>query len=230
MDKNTVNNQPLQIISTTVQQTEGDCATKKCLEISLTYPTVKNASPALEKNINNWTHDFLIALLDPVLELDEETSLTTAIDGFKEFYHEQLADSTGRPGHFTVEVTDTVLLQNEKYLTLRMDAFSFTGGAHPNSTAAIATFNLETGKKLAPIDLVNDLEKLYAAAEKQFRVVKKSAFDHGFDFDESWPFVLPKNVGLTTEGLFFCYVPYEVAPYVMGFTEFVIPYEQLEKL
>ena len=229
-DQQSLEKDVLQIQSISLHQTEGDCSTGDCLKISLSYPTPKNAATNLQKNMTTWTHDFLTALLDPALELDSETSLTSAIEGFIENYKARSIDSSKVNGHFALLVTDTILFQTEEYLTLRMNANSFVGDAPYSSTAAIATFDLKTGKRLRPTDLVNDLEKLYVAAENQFRETQKEAFADGFEFGESWPFVLAENVGLTTEGLFFCYVPYEVAPYVLGFTEFVIPYEQLEKL
>ncbi len=222
------------ISSNTIELKEGDCADapfeSKCAKVSLKYPVVKDGQTNLQQNVNNWAKDFLVSLLDPGLELDEETSLESAIQGFFDMHKEMTAEMPDMPGYYTVEVTDTTLMQSDELLTLRMDAYSNTGGAHPNSTAAIATFDMKTGKHLRPVDLVQDLEKLYALAEQKFRETQKEAFEEGFDFTESWPFVIAENVGMTTEGLFFCYVPYEVTPYALGFTEFVIPYDELEKL
>ena len=220
--------------STTIVRREGQCDddsyNNKCAEISLSRPVIKNAPRVLEKKVARWTRDFLCQLLDPGLEQDEETSLNLAIESFFEMHREMVMEMPDMPGHYVVEVTDTILLLNDQYLTLRLDGYSYTGGAHPNTTSAIATFDLQTGKRLGPSDFVDDLEKLYKVAEQKFRETRKEEFEEGFDFSESWPFVIAENVGLTTKGLLFCYVPYEVAPYVMGFTEFVIPYDELEKL
>ena len=227
-------NIPLVLETTILNRTEGDCDSdsyeSKCAEISLKYPEVKSGPVGLQQNVATWTNDFLVSLLDPMLEMEGETPLGSAINGFIEMHKEMTAEMPDMPGHYTIEVVDTVLLRNEQYLTLRMDAYSYTGGVHPNATAAIATFDLNSGKRLRPVDFVKDLEKLHAAAEIHFKEAQKEAFDEGFEFSDDWPFVLAENVGLTTEGLFFCYVPYEVSSYAMGFTEFVIPYDELEKL
>ena len=222
----------LLIESANIERKQGDCEGEngKCAHVGMSYPIIKKGPAALQKNVATWANDFLISLLDPSLELDAETSLSSAMDGFFTMHEEITREMPELTANYEVEVTDTVLFQNDKYLTLRMDAYSYTGGAHPNSVAAIATFDLETGKRLRPIDLVKDLEKLYEQAEGKFRETQREAFEDGFHFTESWPFTIAENVGLTTDGLFFCYVPYEVAPYAMGFTEFVIPYAQLEMI
>ena len=217
--------------STNITRTEGNCDSQadrsNCVQIGLQYPVVKSGPESLRKNVATWTKDFLVSLLDPALELDDETSLSSALEGFIEIHKEMAANI---PEHFSLDVSDTVLLQNAHHLTLRMDARSLKNGVHSHAAAAVATFDMKSGKHLRPVDLVNDLEKLYALAELKFRETRKTAFEAGFDFSENWPFVIAQNVGLTTEGLFFCYVPYEVAPYSMGYTEFVIPYDVLEKL
>lgn len=220
----------LELETKTLNHKEGDCTKGHCATIDLNYPFIKSGLPALKKKVALWSNDFLISLLDPALELDSETSLSSAVDGFVEGFKEYAAEQSDETIEFSLEVKNKTLLQNDIYLTLRMDAYSNTGGAHPNTTAAVATFDLKTGKQVRPIDVVKDMEKLYALAEQKFEENQKEAFDDGFEFSSNQPFDLPKNVGLTAEGLLFCYVPYEVAPYAMGFTEFIIPYDELEKL
>ena len=77
---------------------------------------------------------------------------------------------------------------------------------------------------------------LKAKAEKKFREVKAEVFKPesdggwGYEFDEVFPFKLADNTGLVENGLFFCYVPYEVGPYVLGSTEFVLPFDEIKEL
>ncbi len=224
---------PLPLIeSITTELREGDCDNgnfeSKCASISLKYPSVKNGSERLKKNVANWANDFMVGMLDPSLEPDEETTLESAMQGFVEMHREMTLEMPGLPSYYTVEVTDTILMQNKEHLTLRLDSYSFTGGVHPNAFAAVATFDLENGERLRIGDLVPNIEALHALTEKKFREVHAESFAEGFDFSEGWPFKLADNIGLIEEGLFFCYVPYEVAPYAMGFTEFVITYEELK--
>ncbi|HFA50965.1 MAG TPA: DUF3298/DUF4163 domain-containing protein [Bacteroidetes bacterium] len=217
-----------------INRTEGDCEEenfeRKCAKISLTYPSIKEGNERLKKAVANWANDFMVGLLDQSMEPDEETSLESAIQSFIEMHRETTQEMPDMMGYYTVEVTDTVLFQNEKYLTLRLDGYSFTGGAHPNSFASIATFDLQKGKLLKTGNLVSDLEALYVLAEKKFKEERAADFEDGFEFTESWPFQIADNVGITEEGLFFCYVPYEVTPYAMGYTEFVIPYDDLKDI
>lgn len=220
----------LVIETVTTERNEGDCATPDapCAHILLKYPTVKTGPDTLKQSIDRWANDFLVAMLDPAVEADDEVTLTAAMDEFVLMHQELVAEMPDLPSRYEVEVTDTILLQDSAHLTLLLDAYSYTGGAHPNAFAAVATFDVKTGRILRPEDLVKDVAKLEALAEKRFREVRKEDFDDGFDFDETFPFKLADNVGLTTEGLFFCYIPYEVGPYAMGFTEFVIPFDELK--
>ena len=217
----------LESMTTTRDEGQCDMPGEPCAHISLKYPVVKSGKGKLKKSVANWAHDFLIGMLDPGLEADAETSLSSAIEGFVEMHREVVEDMPELPNRYEVEVTDTILFQNKKHLTLRLDGYSFTGGAHPNAFASIATFDLQSGRQLKIDDLVTDRGKLKDLAEKHFRKARPDIFAEGFDFDEGNPFALASNVGITTEGLFFCYVPYEVTPYALGFTEFVIPFDEV---
>ena len=43
-------------------------------------------------------------------------------------------------------------------------------------------------------------------------------------------YMLPENFGITKEGLYFLYNPYEAAPYAAGSTEYIIPFEALKNI
>ena len=49
----------------------------------------------------------------------------------------------------------------------------------------------------------------------------------GFQFDETFPFKIADNIGLVKDGIYFIYVPYEIGPWAIGSTEFVLPFTGL---
>ena len=77
---------------------------------------------------------------------------------------------------------------------------------------------------------MTDKNALRVLAEKAFRTERAEAFNEGFDFDETFVFDLPINFGLTETGILFYYNAYEVGPYALGSTEFVIPFAELGNL
>jgi hypothetical protein len=80
---------------------------------------------------------------------------------------------------------------------------------------------------------VNDPKQFQSFAEQKFKAARPELFKSeqegglGFQFDETNPFQLPNNYGLTDKGIYCVFVPYEVTPYAFGSTEFVIPFEEL---
>ena len=48
------------------------------------------------------------------------------------------------------------------------------------------------------------------------------------DFFFGKPFQLPKNIGYSDDGLVLLYNVYEVASFEQGYTEFVIPFDEIK--
>jgi Protein of unknown function (DUF3298) len=98
--------------------------------------------------------------------------------------------------------------------------------------AAVATFESETGKQLSLNDIVTDTAALKTLLEKKYREVRTDLFQptdgsEPFQFDDVFQFVLPANYGLVKEGLYCHYLHYEVGPYVIGNTQFVLPFSEM---
>ncbi|MEZ4959433.1 MAG: DUF4163 domain-containing protein [Saprospiraceae bacterium] len=225
---------PVELETLTIEQEQGNCADaspeKSCALVKMTYPSVKKGSEALKSAVNLWATDFMLGMLEPSAEMDQEQSMESAIQGFFNMHEESVKDFPDGNLLYTVEVSDTVLLNDGKYLTLRLDGYSYAGGAHGNPTAGVGSFEVATGQPVTLESLVTNLDSLAQRAEQKFRVVRKEDFAEGFDFDQVFPFKLADNIGIVENGLFFCYVPYEVAPYAMGFTEFVLPFDDIKDL
>lgn len=204
-----------------------------CLQINLIWPKIESGSEPLRKNVAAWSNSYLVGILAPA-STDSTAAATTVeaaaqtfIQDHKTFSSEAVESPIGQ---WTAESKDTTLLNDGKYLTLEIEGFTYAGGAHGSPTAAVATFETETGRQLTWDDLVTDKAALKTLAEKKYRAVMADVFNDGFDFDEVFKFELPVNFGLVQDGIYFHYLHYEVGPYAIGNTKFVLPFSELGSL
>jgi hypothetical protein len=209
-----------------------------CASINLSWPNVTQGSNALKKSVANWATAYLASILapgpdgKPAASAPVEDKAVEFIKAQKDF----AKDAPKSPmAYFTAESTDQVLLNDGKYLTLQIEGYTYMGGAHGSPTAAVATFDVLIGKQLTWSDLVTDQKALQAVAEQAFRTERADVFQPGdgaesFVFDDIFQFALPQNYGLVENGIFCYYLAYEVGPYAMGSTQFVIPFAELGEI
>ncbi|MFN4079323.1 MAG: RsiV family protein [Saprospiraceae bacterium] len=203
----------------------------KCARIELEWPVLESGSETLKANFAKWAESYLVSMLtigesaDAVREIEPAAALF--LSAHDEFLRER---EEGVMGNWAVDAGYNILLNDGAHLSAQINAYTYAGGAHGLGGAQIASFDTRTGKQLDWEDLVADQSALRNLAEKAFRKERADAFAEGFDFDETFVFDLPQNFGLTEQGILFYYNPYEIGPYAMGATEFVIPFEELGDL
>lgn len=208
-----------------------DCAT-----LDFSYPSLKEGSAPLKKNVSAWVNSFLVGMLAPETEEVAPMPLDTAIRSFFNSYAADRKERPDFPGSYYAESWDSVLYNTGSLLTLKMLGETYMGGAHGAHLAAVGTFDAQTGHKLNWADLVTDTVAVKALAEKKFREERADIFKPSedgtpaFNFDDTFPFALPQNYGLTDKGIYCHYVHYEVAPYALGSTAFVLTFEELGAL
>jgi hypothetical protein len=207
-----------------------------CAEITLRYPAVKTGNDTLKTAVDNWAKAFLSSMVSASTDPDNLPPLEEAMQQFIDNHAAMVAEMPDMRAYYVADAQDSTLRNDGRFLTLRIDCYTYLGGAHPNASTAIATWETATGRQLQLEDIFTDLDALKARAEKKFREVKAEVFipqeegGYGFNFDESNPFKLADNTGLTDKGVFFCYVPYEVAAYAFGPTEFELTFEEVADL
>jgi hypothetical protein len=110
----------------------------------------------------------------------------------------------------------------------------YTGGAHGNYDRYYFVFDREAGMQVFLSDLVRDgaMPALREMVNRELRAGKKlgpadSLKKALFFVDEA---ELTENYFLSPRGLGFHWNPYEIAPYVEGYVEALIPYEQVRGL
>lgn len=113
-------------------------------------------------------------------------------------------------------------------VSIRVETYSYLGGAHSNTQVAFIMADTRTGEKVGLAELAADPEAFHAAAEKEFRRSAGMAdtdndyATKGYWFNDN-QFVLPENIGLTPDSVVLYYNAYEIAPYSMGPTTIKLP-------
>lgn len=208
----------------------GGADSMRCATASVTYPLAIAGVPEVLKAVN----DSILQAVKMTLVFGENTPKTIeeAVDTFIKNYEDFLKmDDVGLVTPWEAETTGKVLYQSPKYVSIEIGNYSYLGGAHPNSYVNLLTFNAKTGKKLTITDLIADTTQLKKLAEAKFRVAREltpeaNLTEAGYFWEG--PFMLPANIAMTQQGLYFVYNPYEAAAYALGPTEFTISMEELK--
>jgi Protein of unknown function (DUF3298)/Deacetylase PdaC len=157
-------------------------------------------------------------------------------DDFSAFAKEwDSADSTQSVSMYMQDESSKmdVFYADNKLLTLGFMQYSYTGGAHGNYGTTVRSYNLETKKRLELADILkpNYQKKLASALTKS---AKRKFGLRPTDNLEGVLFVKivepNNNFGLTPKGIFFSYVPYEIASYAQGELQIFVPFAEIRDL
>lgn len=124
-----------------------------------------------------------------------------------------------------------VAFESPKLLTLASQYYTYSGGAHGNYGTTFISIDLATYEELKLTDVFSPagIKKLQAELEKEFRLqagIKpgESLTDAGLFENKIEP---NDNFYLTSKGIGFSYMPYEIGPYAMGEVNLFIPFSRL---
>ncbi len=192
--------------------------------------------PRLSESIPEEVRELIYSQVDAILyaPLDESagapsrgTFLQSVQSQFAEYLDLRSSDA---PSEWEVTRTASLLTADDGVVSVKLSSEGFVGGAHGFHDERLISFDTTTGKALSWDDLVGQGSRvpLLRVAEAEFRKVKnvplsESLREAGFEFPDGSEFALPSNFAVTREGLRLHYNPYEIAPYVMGPTDLVIP-------
>jgi len=199
-----------------------------CPKIAINIPNALDNSPVSEA-INRSLREEIIS----IMSFSEDRTIDTmdkALQSFTDSYKEL---KTKFPDEIQWEATidGEIVYEDENIITLILNSYSFTGGAHGYASTSYLNFDKKTGKELENEELFNDYEGFEDFAEEKFRNQEEIPQDKninatGFMF-EGDSFHLSNNIGYTTEGLQLIYNQYEVASYADGPIVLVLPYNEV---
>jgi hypothetical protein len=160
------------------------------VSVELSYPVMVNYP---DTNVENKINSYImkIYLYESMEEGNGYSDLENRIDSFIEEYQQEIeADPEIFKDYKPVYEDDgstSIAFNSDNILSLEIEEYLFTGGAHGNSSYSLASFNLQTGEKIKLDDLFKGdyMKKLNEAGEKIFRKnfsadSAQSLYDQGF--------------------------------------------------
>ena len=121
---------------------------------------------------------------------------------------------------FDTEVT----YQSSSIISIAVNSYLNTGGAHGNTNITFYNFDITTAKVIEMKNLITDVDAFTKIANEYF-LMETNNQDVEYFFGEE--FHLPDNLGFNEEGVILFYNVYEIASYATGITEFTIPFDEI---
>lgn len=211
----------------TARQYEGP-ACGDCPEISIAIPEGPEDN-RLAQTVRRSLTEEIIYWLD-YAEENTATTIAEAMASFGAGYRELKERYPDETVGWEARIEGLVRYESPSILSISLDGYIFTGGAHGYSGRKFLNFDVEEARELGNKELFSDTAAFRQLAEHEFRMAwdipaGEGINSTGFMFEES-RFHLPENIGFTPEGLLLFYNPYEVASYAEGPIELVIAYEK----
>jgi hypothetical protein len=194
--------------------------------ISVTYEKATGASE-LSKRINFKVEEAIIATLSFP---EKKTSLEAVLDDFNSEYLNFKKDyPEDEEPLWELHIETEISYHSQDVITIAISTYEFKGGAHGNDKIKFLNLDAKTGYLLTQSDIVDTSEDFIKLAQTYFLKNLKTKNEQlkmeDYFFGEA--FQLPENIGFSNDGLVLLYNVYEVASYAQGYTEFVIPFEEV---
>jgi len=201
----------------------------KCAQFEVSYPVFKGLDTTVQTIIMN---RIIFNLNNGAV--GEEKKLEVQGAEFIEEYNAFKSETPDMLGRWYRTISVEVMTFNDSLLSLQVSDESFEGGAHGSYNLSFVNVRPGDGSIVKLSDLLKpDYEKaLTKMGEEIFREARELADTasyemSGYTFDDN-TFALNENYGFRKQGIVFYYNSYEVAPYALGPTEIVIPYERIK--
>ncbi|MEN2415719.1 DUF3298 and DUF4163 domain-containing protein [Flavobacterium mesophilum] len=203
-----------------------------CPKITLEIPIAKNAkitADSINKKVFSVIKEIVYFGEDPKKATDYNILAQSFIESYEEMHKKFPTETFGWEG----KIIGNVEFQSDEILNIKIDHYTFTGGAHGYQGFKSLLFNPKTGKTIFMDQLFTNEKEFKAFAEKKFREkykipAKANINATGLMFEND-KFQLSQNIFYTEDGLLLYYNSYEAASYADGPKEILFPYDEVNK-
>lgn len=186
----------------------------------------------LGRSVNEALEEEVIALLafDEALDISD---ITMAVESFTAGYEELTENFPGTP-KWEANVVASISFEDAHMLSIKMESYLFTGGAHGYEEVRFLNFDKRRGREIEGINMFTNFGPILSMAETAFRQMhsiseEASINSTGFMF-EGDVFHLPDTIGFDTHGMVLFYNQYEVASYADGPIRISLPWVDVQPL
>ena len=212
----------------TLEFSENTIEKNDVINIELIFPKAKGSSDIATK-INSEIESTIIKNIAFFEEDTNTLNLENVIFEIEKRYTSFKEDFEDSAIKWDVNISGEVVYKSPEIITVGLDSYTFTGGAHGNSVITLLNFNSSTGQLLTIEDLFTDKTKLTAIVKSKLdKEINLNSSNDSYFFSDG--FKLPENIGFSDDGVIFLYNTYEIASYAQGVTEFTIPYEDIQDM
>lgn len=205
--------------------------TENCPVVEVKVPIAKNI-PIVADSINKRVFAVVKSIIyfgeKPYTSTEYKGLLQSFISSYDALKTEFPKDTFGWEG----KVEASIAYETENVLNIKIDHYTYTGGAHGYQGVRSLIFNPKTGKIITNQELFNDVNAFTKFAEQKFRSAYKIPENDvinstGLMF-ENEKFALPMTLIFNEKGLLLYYNSYEAASYADGPKEIQLTFAALE--
>lgn len=181
----------------------------------------------ISAQINSTIENHIANMLNFSEDVSDTISLKNAITKFEKEYEAFKSDFQESSLVWEAMFDGEVTYHSPLVITIAINSYLNTGGAHGNLNISLFNFDTSTGKLLSNDKLISNHISFSDIAKKHFKEHTNTQEEFG-DYFFGEAFHLPANIGYNKEGVLLFYNVYEIASYAIGVTEFTIPFEEVE--
>ncbi|MDR7209639.1 PdaC/SigV domain-containing protein [Flavobacterium piscis] len=203
-----------------------------CPKITIDIPIAKNipiVADSINKKILTTLKEIVYFGENPSEAKDYNSLAASFIASYEEMHKKFPGETFG----WEAKIKGNVEFESDQIINIKIDHYTFTGGAHGYQGLRSLLFDPKTGKTIFTDQIFKNEKEFRAFAEKEFRAkykipAKSNINATGLMFEND-KFQLPQNIFYTNEGLLLYYNSYEAASYAEGPKEIFISYDTISK-
>jgi hypothetical protein len=202
-----------------------------CPEIRVKVPLALDKRK-ISETVNYALKEEVVSLL-AFEEEQQPEDIPEAVSSFRNGFEKLQIEFPDETVPWEADIEALVTFENKELLSISLNSYIFTGGAHGYGATRFLNFKKKSGQEVDNSELFKNQKIFVEFAEDQFRIQHNIPPDQpinstGFMFERN-EFYLPENIGFTENGLKLLYNPYEVASYADGTIELLLPYREIAK-
>lgn len=206
------------------------CEAKSCTEVQVKVPLFKGKNPALD-SINNQVR----SLVADIIAFDQIgtpfDSYEAILKSFVHSYDDIKRKFPNEPIPWEAKIDSEYYIYNDRIVSVVLDFYTFTGGAHGNPGIISVFYDLRTGAEIPQQELFVNYNGYKELVQKAFYTEKNlpenaSLNEHGFMFEDN-EFYLPQNIIISPKNVRAHYNHYEIASYADGPTDVVFTFDEV---